>query len=146
MKGVSIIIKYILIILVIFLDILYFFGNIITLLIPILFGCFSAKRLNFIHGLIVTVCWYMLISGIYFLCIRMANIEVMFNIGNFLGNYCAYIIYVWGNILSGLATMARDISEQLANYFDIIWLVGSIVLMIISSILAHIIRSFTQKI
>lgn len=39
--------------------------NFVVFIIPLLFGGFAARRLNFIHGAIVAMAWYCMIGGVY---------------------------------------------------------------------------------
>lgn len=128
------------------MDFSLFVINVITLLIPILFGAFSAKRLNFIHGFIVTICWYAIISGIYFVALRFMDMSVLANIASGIQKYCAYIVSVSVSIYGNCVYYLSNVAPKVCEYLDFLWLGFGIAIMIVSSILAHIIRSFRQKI
>ena len=39
--------------------------NALIFIVILIMACFSAKRLNFIHGLIVGITWFFLLAGVY---------------------------------------------------------------------------------
>ncbi len=63
----------------------------ICFILPLLFGTFTARRFNFIHGAIVTFAWYTIMAGVYFIFANYAGTtEWMVNAAEWMEKYCHY--------------------------------------------------------
>ena len=109
--------------------------------IPILFGAFSAKRLNFIHGLIVGFSWYFIIAGVY-LCIgRFSDSQVAHDMLDFFNKYLTYIITIPVAVVSDLVISLGDkIPDEVIENIDIIYMVVPIVIMCITGFISRLFR------
>ena len=86
--------------------------NCIVFALPILFGVFTAKRLNFIHGFLVAIDWYVFVTGFYLLALRFNNTAFFANIVDFFNLYFEYFLSVPLKVANSLVT-------NLSNSFDL---------------------------
>ena len=105
---------------------LEFWISILVLIVPIIFGCFTARRFNFIHGIITTLLWYCLIAGVYsvFLCYTNPEASWMVNTFEVLNKYFAlaatYPIAVFNNLMALDVVQSVDFIVEHAILIEVI--------------------------
>lgn len=113
-------------------------------LIPILLGCFSAKKFNFIHGLIVTITLYCLFDGIIATLEKYmsTNTQVM-NVIADIRIYCAYFDVIPTGLVSIFIDPVNGLFKSVKFMMDYSYLVYymPIVIWIISRLVSGISRA-----
>lgn len=66
----------------------------IVFIIPLLFGGFAARRLNFIHGAIVAMVWYCLIGAVYLVTIAHNDVSWMQTLQEYMDRWFSFAAYV----------------------------------------------------
>lgn len=108
----------------------------IVFAIPILFGSISARRINFLQGFIVTLCWYFIFAGIYTLFGRIIGDTDFYKT---LYEYMSYAIIV-PTTFTNLMLMHLEIDESIVEYIDIIVTIAPLIFMVLTSIIFRIFR------
>ncbi len=120
--------------------------NFVVFLIPILFGAFAARRLNFIHGTIVTLAWYAIIGGVYLVTVAHGNdVSWLQNVKDFMEKYFAFAMYVPVTIATYVVnseTLQKvEVFAKGAPYWAYVFcFVSAIVVWLISRIISGSIR------
>ena len=112
--------------------------RLVAFLLPILFGAFSAKRLNFIHGFLVTIAWYLVISGICILVL--VYLPDNQNIVEFINKYLAYVIAIPNLVAAELLTFLDNVSENYYTFIGIAYIIAPVVVVCVSGFLARLFR------
>lgn len=108
----------------------------IVFAIPILFGAISARRINFLQGFIVTLCWYFIFAGIYTLFGRFASDTDFYKK---LSEYMSYAIIVPTTFIN-MMLIHLEIDESIVEYIDIIAIIAPLTFMVLTSIIFRIFR------
>lgn len=114
--------------------------NCIVFALPILFGVFTAKRLNFIHGFLVAIDWYVFVTGFYLLALHFNNTAFFANIVDFFNLYFEYFLSVPLKVANSLVTNLSNSFDWLKNYIDVIYLVVPTIIWLISGFFARLFR------
>ena len=112
--------------------------RLVAFLLPILFGAFSARRLNFIHGFLVTIAWYLVIAGgCILIYIYLADNQTVIE---FINKYLIYIITIPNLVAAELLDLFNEVGENFYTIIGIAYIVVPIVIVCISGFLARMFR------
>lgn len=115
----------------------------IIFLIPVFFGAFCARRFNFIHGAIVTVAWFTIFAGIYYVFEQYSGeISWMNSVLDFLTKYHVDVV-VKVPYLVAVNTVAKV--SALASHKELYTSIGLFVIPVIIWLVSRLISGAVRN-
>lgn len=113
--------------------------RVILFIIPLLCGAFCAKRLNFIHGLLVAIAWFFVIGGAAILITEHLPLDNA--LAEFVSKYLYYIYLVPLTMINDITYLLDGhVPDSFISNISIVYIVVPIVVVIVSSIISRIFR------